>query len=106
MTREVAASIAEGFDADMGRCILALYRSAAQPALSEWGKAFGAAAARPGLVITAADDPFTGGPDMSRRSAERASAQFVVLEGVGHWWMVQDPATGAKTLNQFWDSLS
>ncbi len=106
MTPEVAAAIAEGFNADMGRCILALYRSAAQPALREWGKDFESAGARPGLVITAADDPFTGGPDMSRRSADRAGAQFVVLEGVGHWWMVQDPASGAQALNTFWDGLS
>lgn len=105
MTPEVAAAIAAGFNADMGRCILALYRSAMPPALVEWGKEFGNAAARPGLVITAADDPFTGGPEMSRRSADRAGAQFVVLEGVGHWWMVQDPKSGATALNQFWDGI-
>ena len=106
VTPEIAASMAAGFTADMGRCILALYRSAAQPALREWGKNFEAAGARPGLVITAADDPFTGGPEMSRRSADRAGAQFVVLEGVGHWWMAQDPASGARALNEFWDGLS
>jgi pimeloyl-ACP methyl ester carboxylesterase len=102
MTPEVAASVAEGFNADMGRCILALYRSAAQPAMAEWGKELPAAAARPGLVLSPSDDPFTGGPDMARRSAERAGAQFVVLEGVGHWWMTQDPAAGAKALTEFW----
>jgi pimeloyl-ACP methyl ester carboxylesterase len=106
VTPEIAAAMGAGFTADMGRCILALYRSAAQPTLSEWGKNLEAAAARPGLVITAADDPFTGGPEMSRRSAERAGAQFVVLEGVGHWWMTQDPVSGAAALNKFWDGLS
>jgi pimeloyl-ACP methyl ester carboxylesterase len=105
MTPEVAAAIAAAFTADTGRCILALYRSAMPPALVEWGKEFGAAAARPGLVIFPADDSYTGGPEMSRRSAERASAQFVVLEGVGHWWMLQDPKSGAAALNQFWDSI-
>jgi pimeloyl-ACP methyl ester carboxylesterase len=103
MTPDVAANVASNFTAEMGRCILALYRSAAQPRLSEWGKDFEAAGARPGLVITAADDPFTGGPEMSRRSAERAKARFVVLEGVGHWWMLQDPAAGARALNEFWE---
>jgi pimeloyl-ACP methyl ester carboxylesterase len=106
MTPEVAAAVAEGFNADMGRCILALYRSAVQPALTEWGKALPAAAARPGLVICAADDPFVGGPELAQRSAKIAGAQFVVLEGVGHWWMTQDPAAGVRALNQFWDSLS
>jgi hypothetical protein len=28
-----------------------------------------------------------------------------VLEGLGHWWMVQDPARGAAALTHFWDSL-
>ena len=99
-------SVAEGFNADMGRCILTLYRSAAQPALTEWGKELASAAARPGLVICAADDHFVGAPDLARRSAERAGAQFVLLEGVGHWWMVQDPKSGAQALNEFWDSLA
>jgi pimeloyl-ACP methyl ester carboxylesterase len=98
--------VAEGFNADMGHCILALYRSAAQPALTEWGKALPAAAARPGLVLCAADDPFVGGRELAQRSAEIAGAQFVVLEGVGHWWMTQDPAAGARALNQFWDGLA
>jgi pimeloyl-ACP methyl ester carboxylesterase len=106
MTPDVAAAVAEGFNADMGRCILALYRSALQPALTEWGKALPAAAARPGLVLCAADDPFVGGPELAQRSAEIAGAQFVVLQGVGHWWMTQDPASGARALNQFWDGLA
>ena len=37
MTEAAAASCAAAFDADMGRCILALYRSAAQPKMTEWG---------------------------------------------------------------------
>ena len=105
MAPDVAAALAEAYNAEMGRCILALYRSAAQPALAEWGRALDAAKARPGLVVTASGDPFTGGPELSRRSAERAGAQFVVLEGVGHWWMTQDPAAGARALNDFWASV-
>jgi hypothetical protein len=30
----------------------------------------------------------------------------VVLEGLGHWWMVQDPKRGAAVLEEFWSSLS
>lgn len=61
--------------------------------------------ARPGLVVTAADDPFTGGADMSERSAQRMGARFEVLKGVGHWWMLQDPAAGARVLESFWSSV-
>jgi len=28
-----------------------------------------------------------------------------VLDGLGHWWMVQDPARGAAALTRFWESL-
>jgi hypothetical protein len=27
------------------------------------------------------------------------------LEGVGHWWMLQDPERGAKALQDFWATL-
>jgi hypothetical protein len=27
------------------------------------------------------------------------------LAGVGHWWMLQDPARGAAVLEEFWASL-
>ena len=38
----------DAFDQEMGRCMLALYRSAAQPAMHEWGRDVGRASARPG----------------------------------------------------------
>ena len=37
MTDEAARSCAEAAGEEMGRCILALYRSAAQPAMTDWG---------------------------------------------------------------------
>jgi pimeloyl-ACP methyl ester carboxylesterase len=102
---EVATKIAEGIDAEMGRCILALYRSAAQPAMAEFGADLRGLASKPGLVIIATEDHFTGGEAMARRTAERAGAQVAVLPGLGHWWMLQDPAAGAAALNAFWATL-
>jgi hypothetical protein len=29
----------------------------------------------------------------------------VALEGLGHWWMVQDPRRAADVLEEFWSSL-
>lgn len=95
--RQVAAAVNE----EMGRCILSLYRSAAQPAMGEWGSRFGDASVRPGLVIIPTEDHYTGGPELARRTADRAGARAEVLEGLGHWWMCQDPARGAAVLNQF-----
>ena len=105
MSKEVAAQVAAAVDETMGRCILSLYRSAAQPAMSEFGEQFPAAAARPGLVIIATEDGYTGGEAMARRSAERAEAKVAVLDGLGHWWMCEDPERGAQVINEFLDSL-
>ena len=90
----------------MGRCILALYRSAAQPAMAEWGREASTAASRPGLAVIPADDPFTGGIDKAVRTATRIGARTEVLDGLGHWWMLQDPARGARVLEAFWSSYN
>jgi pimeloyl-ACP methyl ester carboxylesterase len=65
-----------------------------------------AAAARPGLAVVASEDRNVGTEEMRRRAAARAGARVVVLEGLGHWWMVQDPKRGAAVLEEFWSSLS
>jgi pimeloyl-ACP methyl ester carboxylesterase len=106
MTESAAASCAQAAASpEMGRCILALYRSAAQPKMTEWGNELEAAERRPGLVIIATADHYTGGEVLARRSAERFGADVAVLEGLGHWWMLQDPAQGAAALTRFFDTL-
>jgi pimeloyl-ACP methyl ester carboxylesterase len=102
---DVATSFAEAQGLQMGQAILALYRSARQPALAEAGRALENAAARPGLSILATEDPFVGSDEMRRRAADRAGARTEVLDGLGHWWMVQDPALSAAALTRFWMSL-
>jgi pimeloyl-ACP methyl ester carboxylesterase len=106
VTGDAAATFTDALDEEMGRCILALYRSAAQPAMQEWGRDAEAAADRPGLVLAPADDPFTGGTDMARETAERMGARFERLDGLGHWWMLEDPARGARALEAFWAPLA
>jgi hypothetical protein len=90
----------------MGRAILLLYRSARQPAIAEAGRDLEKAAARPGLSLLATEDHYVGSAEMRRRAADRAGARTEVLEGLGHWWMVQDPKLGAAVLTRFWDSLN
>lgn len=102
---EIATSIAQEQGPAMGRAILALYRSASQPAMAEAGRSLENAATRPGLSLLATDDPYIGGEETRRRAADWAGARTAVLDGLGHWWMVQDPARGAAALTEFWNLL-
>ncbi len=102
---DIAAAIAEYQNEDMRTAILALYRSAAQPAMAQAGRALESAASRPGLSLLATEDPYIGATDTRRRAGARAGARTEVLEGLGHWWMLEDPDQGAAALNAFWDSL-
>jgi pimeloyl-ACP methyl ester carboxylesterase len=101
MSPQVAADCARAFNSEMGRCILSLYRSAAQPKMAEWGADIANARSRPGLVIVATEDHYTGGEELARRTAERSGARVAVLEGLGHWWMCEAPERGAATLRSF-----
>jgi pimeloyl-ACP methyl ester carboxylesterase len=102
---DIATSIAAAQGPEMGRAILSLYRSASQPAMAEAGRALENAAARPGLSLLATEDPYIGSDEIRRRAADRAGAHTEVLDGLGHWWMVQDPARGAAALTRFWETL-
>ena len=102
---DVAVQLAEGQGPEMGRCILALYRSAAQPVLAQAGESLPSAAARPGLAISPTEDHYVGSLEGRRRAARKAGARVVELHGLAHWWMLQDPARGAAMLTQFWSSL-
>jgi pimeloyl-ACP methyl ester carboxylesterase len=106
MTPSVARAVAEGADETMGRCILTLYRSAAQPAMARLGERLDAASVRPGLVLIPTDDPYTGGEQRARWAAGKASAEVAVLPGQGHWWMLEDPGPGAEALRAFWAGLT
>jgi pimeloyl-ACP methyl ester carboxylesterase len=90
---------------EMRRAILLVYRSARQPAMAEAGRALENAAARPGLSLLATEDPYIGPHEMRRRAADSAGAHTEVLDGLGHWWMVEDPARSAAALARFWDRL-
>lgn len=100
--RPVAERLAAAQGPVMGRAILAFYRSARHPVMADLGRNLPAAAARPGLAIIGTDDHFVGSPELRRRSAARAGARVEVFDGLGHWWMVQDPVRGARALGAFW----
>jgi pimeloyl-ACP methyl ester carboxylesterase len=105
MSEAVAAQVAQGQDEAMGRAVLALYASAAQPVMAELGRALERAAQRPGLALFATQDHVVGTVEQRRRAARRAGARVETLDGLGHWWMTHDPGRGARALTGFWASL-
>ena len=103
MAAEIATRVSPGIDAVMGESILTLYRSAAQPVVAEAGRELERAAARPGLALLPTEDSFVGTDKQKRRAASRSGARIEVLDGLGHWWMTEDPGRAARVLADFWN---
>jgi pimeloyl-ACP methyl ester carboxylesterase len=101
----VAGEVALGQGPDTARAVLALYRSVPADTLAERGRDLPEAAARPGLVPVATEDLTVGSVALRHRAAQRAGARAVDLDGIGHWWMLEDPARAARVLSDFWDGL-
>jgi pimeloyl-ACP methyl ester carboxylesterase len=106
MTPLIAGAVKSGIDAEMARCILALYRTAAQPTMSSLGEKVVTMAPENGLAIVATEDHFAGSPEMVEHIAELCGADVARLPGLGHWWMIQDPEAAAEILIDHWDSVS
>ena len=101
---DVATAMAAATDEEMGRCILALYRDAAQPAMAELGAQLFATELPPGLVLAPTGDAYV--PHVHTvEAAERLGARLAELAGLGHWWMLEDAAPAAEALAGFWHSL-
>lgn len=107
MTGPFAERVAAGMDDEMGRAVLSLLRSAAQPVMADAGRDLAKARQRPGLALVAlADvDQASGTPAQHRAAAEAAGAEIADLPGTGHWWPVTDPHPVARALTAFWSRL-
>ncbi|UBU09058.1 alpha/beta fold hydrolase [Nonomuraea gerenzanensis] len=101
--QEHAVAMVREVDAVMGGCILDLYRSAVHVA-EEWSPAFTDIPV-PGLALVPSEDPYLAA-GVARASAARAGAAVAELTGLGHWWMLQDPAAGAARLEKFWSEVA
>jgi pimeloyl-ACP methyl ester carboxylesterase len=99
-----AVGIAAAYGETMAGCILDLYRSAVPNPYADWGAELSRAAAAPGLVLQPTADGFDD-PARSAEVAARLGARTERLDGLGHWWMLQDPAAGVAALRTFWASL-
>jgi pimeloyl-ACP methyl ester carboxylesterase len=96
---ETALQMGSWLDETMAGCILDLYRSAVDVG-TEWGPDF-ADVPKPGLVLLPSEDAFLDAVG-ARAGAGRAGAHVAELAGLGHWWMLQDPARGAAEILRFW----
>jgi pimeloyl-ACP methyl ester carboxylesterase len=94
-----AEEMASWWDDTMSRCILALYRSATEVQV-QWGPGLDGVKV-PGLVVRPGADPFANDGALER-TVDRTGARVVTLDGLGHWWLLQDPARGAEVLEVFW----
>ena len=56
-------------------------------------------------MIIPGEDPFLSAASAAAAAA-RAGARAVALDGLGHWWMLQDPARTAAILCEFWATLA
>ena len=102
MTDPVARRVGARLDDTTGRCILALYRDAAQPAMGELGERFMRAAPPHGLVVIAENDLYAGPHGTHHSVAQAVGADVVELAGVGHWWMTENPSAAADALVAHW----
>src|SRR5665811_1236401 len=80
---ELAAQQAEHLDELMGRCMLALYRSAVTVG-AEWEDAVTAMPPLPVLVLWGRDDPYVG-PEFGERLARRVNGELIVFDDCSHW---------------------
>lgn len=96
-----ARAFASWFDARMGAAILSLYRSAVD-LHDGWASRFAPAA--PGLAILPTAEQFTE-PQLIADVADRHDVAVARLEGLGHWWMLEDPDPAVEALERFWSSL-
>lgn len=103
---DIAEQVAGEQDAEMGRCILGLYRSAAQPVMRELGHIIMATTQAPGLVIIATEDDYAGTPESATQVATAVGANIVTLEGLNHWWMFDGAAKVAEALIKHWKAAS
>ena len=106
MTREIAAQVKKDVNDEFARCILGLYRDAAQPAMAKLGELFAAANPPNGLVIIADKDNYAGSAEQVHQVAAGVNAKVANIPDAGHWWMIERPELAASILIDHWKSFN
>lgn len=97
VTAAEAATMGEAFDEVMGTAILRLYRSATPNVHADWSWWNSSTTAAPGAVLRPTADAFDD-ETQARAVADRLGASVIDLPGLGHFWMIEDPAAAADAL--------
>lgn len=103
LPQDIAGELAAGLDEEMGRCILRLYRTGAQPAVGVLGDRLAEMELPPGMIVDAELDEYVS-TELSQAVAERLGTEMLRLDGRGHWWMVADVDPVADALVTFWSA--
>ena len=98
-----ALAIASAGDDVMNQAILDLYRSATPNPRATWSEGW-STDVPPGMIIGPTEDPF-GDASLGEEVALELGARYERLEGLGHWWPVEDPDRAAAVLQDFWSTL-
>jgi pimeloyl-ACP methyl ester carboxylesterase len=102
-SHERAAAVGSHVDDTMKKCVLALYRSAADVFASWHDDVDRVLSTRPGAVFWGADDPYVT-QDFGARLATRTHAKLHMFPHSGHWWPVTEPDEVAAGLQELWRS--
>ncbi len=103
LPEDIAGELGAAADATMGRCILRLYRTGAQPMVGDLGDRLAGMELPPGIVIDPELDAYVP-TEQSNEVAERLGVGTLPIPGRGHWWMVSDVDGIAGELIAFWDA--
>lgn len=99
---DLAARQAAHLDELMGRCILALYRSAVAVG-DAWEDGVADMERRPSLVLWGRNDPYVP-TEFAERLARRIDDELIIFDGCEHWWPWARAREAAGALEQLWAS--
>ena len=105
MPPTVAANIEPHLNDAVDRCILALYRSAVQPAIATVGKPFTTAISPNGLAMIGPNDHYAGTVEEMHHVATSVKANTATLADAGHWWICTHPEQAALILIEHWEQV-
>ena len=99
-----AEAMGAALDATMAGCAVDLHRSADPNVRAGWEMSATPEPRARGLVVLPGADPY-GAQTLAREVAAQLGARTQALDGLGHFWMLEDPGRAADLLNRFWRGL-
>ena len=102
MNKDIALEIKEHANDLMAHSAVSLYKDAIQPKMKILGELVIKAKPPRGLVIAPEYDDYSGDISTYKEIADALDADYITLEGCGHWWMNEKPKITAQVLITHW----